>query len=132
MLENKGQLIAFLVKIGSVLVIFYVIFLLGKSIWTNYDLRQSIQKLNSQIATLEIQKKQLADLNLYYASDPYKELEARKKLGLKKPDEKVVIIAAAETKNFQDQLTQDQLNLSNEEDTQSSPNWILWLDFFTK
>jgi len=133
MLKNKGQLTGFFVKIGSVLITFYVIFLLGKSIWTNYDLRQSIHKLNSQIATLQEQKKQLSSLNLYYSSESYKELEARKKLGLKKADEKVAIIAGAtDASNFPDQLAQDQSSLDSKSGGESGPNWILWLDFFTK
>jgi len=81
--NRRDQLISYLIKAGSVLVVIYALFLLGKSVWTNYDLRQTIKELNGQIATLEEQKTELNDLNLYYSSDAYKELEARRELGMK-------------------------------------------------
>lgn len=127
------QLSSFMVKGGSILLIIYAVFLLGRSIWTNYDLRQSIRKLNDQISTLEQQKKGLSDLNIYYQSDSYKELEARRKLNMKMPDEKVVIITGvSSSSNFSDQLAQDQSSLGVQSEKASSPNWMLWLDFFTK
>jgi hypothetical protein len=130
---RDGQLAPFFVKIGSVLLVFYVLFLLGRSVWTNYDLRQSIKTLNSQIAMLQDQKKDLSNLNLYYSSASFKELEARRKLGYQKPDEKVVIIAnTAGVNNFEQELTADRTQVAEKKATEATSNWLVWLDFFTR
>lgn len=130
---RENQLTSFLVRIGSILLIFYILFLLGRSVWTNYDLRQSIKKLNTQIATLEQQKIDLRNLNLYYSSESFKELEARRKLGFKKPDEKVVIIASAQdTNNFEQELNADRGKVAEKKNEETTSNWLLWLDYFTR
>ncbi len=131
--KPKGEkLSSFLVRAGSILLAVYVIFLMGRSVWTNYDLRSSIEKLNAQIAQLEEQKKELKNLNIYYQSDSFKELEARRKLGMKKPDEKVVIISNnSATANFQESILSDQAGLTKETNQNPGPNWSRWLDFFS-
>jgi cell division protein FtsB len=130
---RDGQLAPFFVKIGSVLLIFYVLFLLGRSIWTNYDLRQSIKTLNDQIVTLRDQKKDLSNLNLYYGSESFKELEARRKLGYQKPDEKVVIIGTtAGINNFEQELTADRTQITEKKVEDTTANWLVWLDYFTR
>ena len=79
-------------KIAIYVVSIYLIFLLGRTFYHNFQLKRGIEKLEGQIVTLEEQKKDLANLNLYYQSDAFKELEARRKLNLKRVDEKVVIL----------------------------------------
>jgi cell division protein FtsB len=131
--NRRDQLISYLIKAGSVLVVIYALFLLGKSVWTNYDLRQTIKELNGQIATLEEQKTELNDLNLYYSSDAYKELEARRELGMKLPDEKVAIVGTTPTPtNFSSQLSNDQSVLKSSSPASTEPNWHFWWDYFTK
>ena len=125
-------------NLGSKIIIFifviYTLFLLGKSLFTNYELRQSIQKLNEQIATLEQQKKDLNNLILYYQSDSFKELEARRKLGLKKPDEKVYLVSTATSTptNFEEEMKEEQEKISSKEKILNKTNWSLWWEFFTQ
>jgi len=125
-------------NLGSKVLIFifviYILFLLGKSLFTNYQLRQSIQKLNEQIATLEQQKEDLNNLIVYYKSDSFKELEARRKLGLKRPDEKVYIVSGATTTtaNFEEELKQEQEKVSSKEKSSDKKNWALWWEYFTR
>lgn len=125
-------------NLGSKVLIFifviYILFLLGKSLFINYQLRQSIQKLNEQIATLEQQKKDLNNLIVYYKSDSFKELEARRKLGLKRPDEKVYIVSGTTTTtaNFEEELKQEQEKVSSKEKSSDKKNWTLWWEYFTK
>lgn len=124
-------------KIIIFIFVIYTLFLLGKSLFTNYELRKSIQKLNEQIATLEQQKKDLNNLILYYQSDSFKELEARRKLGLKKPDEKVYLVSGATSvsTNFEEEMKEEQEKVSSKGKTEKNAgktNWSLWWEFFTK
>lgn len=90
-----------------VAVIGYLLFLTYGSVISNYRTNQKINNLEEEISLLELEKQYLADLNLYYATDTYKELEARRKLGLKKKGEAVIKIPISEEKlaRYQNQLT---------------------------
>lgn len=122
-----------IIKLVTYLLIFYGLFLLGRSLFVNYNLKQSITKLNEQIATLEKEKKNLENLNLYYQSDSFKELEARKKLGLKAPGEKVFVLAATPTtQNFPEEINKEKEKTAPQSSESQIPNWLLWWEFFTE
>lgn len=132
--NNQGnKLLDSLSKIGVYLIIFYILFLLGKSLWTNYQLKRMIDKLHSQIATLELQKKDLENLIVYYKSDAFKELEARKKLGYKRPDENVMVLPATPTPmNFPAEVEKEKQGVVVEKEEVKTANWLLWWEFFMK
>lgn len=143
---KKDKLIAQVTKIATFLAVFWILFLLGKSIWQNWNLRHSIWKLNEQLAQLTIQKKDLENLIIYYQSDSFKELEARKKLGLKKADEKVVILPLEPTggptsgqdnfspssSSFPEDLEKEKENIAGVSQVSKIPNWALWWQYFTR
>ena len=132
-ITRKNKLINFLIKLGGYLLIFYVVFLLGRSIWINWQLKQSIKLLSDQIVLLKNEKKDLENLNLYYQSDSFKELEAREKLGLKKPGESVLILPATPSpKNFPQEVKKEQQSVNTQPTENQIPNWLLWWEFFTK
>lgn len=130
-------------KLVIFVVVFWIIFLLGQSLWQNWFLQKSILKLKEQLAYLEQQKKDLNNLNLYYRSDAFRELEARKRLGLKKPGEKMVILPASpsatatpnvETSptNFPEELNKEKEAVAGIVTPSKIPNWLLWWQYFTK
>jgi len=94
---NLGNLLGFVVGI-------YLLVILGGVIKKNHDLQTQIGGLNGQIKQLQTDKAQLNyDIN-YYATDAYKEKEARAKLGLVAPGESVIILPqdqASSTSNAQ-------------------------------
>ncbi|MDZ7587157.1 MAG: septum formation initiator family protein [Patescibacteria group bacterium] len=142
--ENK--FISNFAKIASYLVIFWIIFLLGRSVWQNWNLKHSIWKLNEQIVILKKEKKDLENLNLYYSSDAFKELEARKRLGLKKPGEKMVILPvspaggptsspsgqAVTESDFPEEIKKEKESVAGVESLSKIPNWLLWWQYFTR
>jgi len=136
--NRRKKLIDLAVKIGTYVFILYILFLLGRVLWINANLKNSIEKLHQQIAALEQQKKDMSNLILYYQSDAFKELEARKKLGLKKPGEKVVIIPASPAggdstpANFAEEVEKEKRGVAGKETTTEEPNWRLWWEFFTR
>ncbi len=129
---NKEKYLNFSSRALLYIFVLYLLFLLGKSLWTNYHLRVSIRTLNLQIATLEQQKIDLANLNVYYRSDSFKELEARRKLGLKRPDEKIFLVSGATTTttNFEEELEQEQEGVTSKEENLNQTKWQLWWEYF--
>jgi len=136
---NKETLIQQITKIATFLVAFWLVFLLGRSVWQNWVLRRDIWQQNEQIAFLEKQKKDLNNLILYYQSDSFRELEARKRLGLKKVGEKMVILATSlevsrtnEPTNFPEEVTQEKEKITTPVVPSKIANWLYWWQYFTK
>lgn len=131
--NRQKKMIDLAVRVGLYLFVFYIVFLLGRSIWVNFNLKKSISKLQGQITELDQEKKALNNLIVYYKSDAFKELEARKKLGLKAPDEKVMLLAATpSTESFPEEVAQEKKGVAGESTSITKANWRLWWDFFTR
>lgn len=115
-----------LTRIFMVLVIIYILFSLGKSIFTNYKINEKIANENQQVSDLQTENLFLKNQNLYYQTDIFKELEARRKLGLKKEGETVVI--APENKGLDTNQTNG--GSSNQETSGSiqskTSNYLKW------
>lgn len=136
---SQNKFMPKLTKMGIYFLVFWMLFLLGRALWQNWDLKRSILKLNEQLITLEQQKKDLENLNLYYSSDSFKELEARKRLGLKKPGEKLVVLPATTPSaevptpgNFSEELDKEKKSIAGVTTPTKIPNWLLWWQYFTK
>jgi cell division protein FtsB len=128
-LENGGQKtdrqdkIKFYVVVLLVsAIVGYTAFVLFQSIYFNYQASQKIKDLKLQFAELDQKKLSLEALIAYYQTDTFRELEARKKLGLKMPGEKVVKVEIEK----QEEPTVPQNSLPNEKE---KPNWQKWIDF---
>ena len=104
------------------LAIGYVLFLLYQAVYFNYQTSQKISALKQDLARLNEQKRELETLITYYQTGSFQELEARKKLGMKMPGEKVVKVELAETSQ---KRKQDALESADNE----RPNWEQWLKY---
>lgn len=107
MAQNKYWFVNILVA----LFVAYLLFLCYKAIVNNYKTTARISSLNEEISLVEEEKEYMEALNLYYGTNTFKELEARRKLGLKLPDEQVVKVPTAEeesdSSSFQPQVKDD-------------------------
>lgn len=81
------------------LAIVYISFLLYQSVYFNFQRSQKIKKYKKDIVVLQDKQKKIESLIAYYKTDSFQELEARRKLGLKLPGEKVVTVEVKEQKN---------------------------------
>lgn len=70
----------------------YVLFLLGRSALVNAKRNQETANLRHQITALEADIVDLREEIAYQETTSFKELEARRKLGLKKPGELVIAL----------------------------------------
>jgi cell division protein FtsB len=109
---------------AGVLIIAFLGSALGKEMYREYQIQREIDSLKSDIEALEKNNYKLSRLIEYYETDEYKEVEARKKLNLKKEGENVVVIKPSplsiERDNFEEKANQDD-NL---------PNYKKWWNYF--
>lgn len=116
----------------------YFLFLTYKSVLYNYNTNKKIDSLKEEIALLEIEEDYLANLNVYYQTDSYKELEARRKLGLKGSGETVIKIPIDEERLSQIenretvQSAVEAIKDDNDAQTEGSTNPQKWLKYILK
>ncbi|MFC1651919.1 septum formation initiator family protein [Patescibacteria group bacterium] len=105
--------------IGFVVMV-YTLFSLSKVVWRNYQIEKETQDLKEEIGVLEEENQHLLNLIVYFKTDVYKEKEARKRLGYKKPGEEVILVPSVKDKTDPDK----------DFETGPGSNWKLWWDFF--
>lgn len=126
----NGHLSTFLSRIATFLLFSYIAFLVGKVIWLNWQLHREISQIEQQISELKTQQKDLENLVLYYQSDSYREIEARRKLGLKKNDEIAIAIPSKSYQNYEDELQSQKQGVAEKKSEETVPNRELWYNYF--
>ncbi len=111
----------FLIRIVIAVAILYLLFVVGKTLYQSYQVRQEINGLKNEIETMRLANKDLSEKIIYYQSSSYQERIARERLGLQKPGEKVIVILPEDTKKVAEKDPYDKL---------SGPE--KWLKFFFK
>ncbi len=97
----------------------------------NYQLNKILSEKREVTAKQALNNQKLKSLIAYYQTPSYQEVEARRRLGLKKPDETVYIIKGLVTSNNQSSLLSDSLYA----DVQPAPpiprtNIQQWWEYF--
>ncbi|MBI4029729.1 septum formation initiator family protein [Candidatus Berkelbacteria bacterium] len=119
-------MLGFLSRVVLILVLVYTLFLLGRSVYFNYQTNQEIRNLKTAISKDKDEVENLKNLIAYYQTESFKELEARRKLGLKKPGEEVVSVP----ENIASQsLPEKQKPATILEKGFESPNYQKWWEF---
>jgi len=85
------------------------------------EIKREIKKLEEKINFLESDNKELESLIQYLQTEEFIEQEARAKLSLKKPGERVVAVPD----NLEVKLDDQSSQLEDE-----IPNWRLWWQYF--
>jgi len=131
--------------LGSKAFLFFVFIILivltinlAQESYRKYQLKKEIRELKLEIDRLEGNKEQLSNLMEYFKNDSYLEQEARVKLNLKKPGEKVVILS-------RDSVTDDNVKVSQsgaleignqeielEDINLETANYWKWWEYFFK
>lgn len=107
------------------LIVGYLAYIVGQSIYTNYQSNKVIEGEQQKIADLKTSINQLENEIAYYKTSSYKEREARAKLGYKAPGENVVSL------NF-DQPEEKIADNGKSEAIIKTPNYRLWWQYFTR
>lgn len=120
---------------GRILLIFLVIYtfvLLGRSVLVNFKLQKQIKDIQGGILSVKDQNQNLQNLILYYQTDSFREVEARRKLGLKKPGEKVFIVAVQKFSDFNSDIKAQTESLTSKTPDTKQSNPRLWWQYLTK
>lgn len=115
-----------------VFLVFYTFIMLGRSVWLNFQLQKQTEMVTGKIAEVKTQNANLENLILYYKTDSFKEVEARAKLGLKKPNEKVMSVPVQKFQDFNQEIESQTSNISQKEDKTQQSNPVLWWQYITK
>lgn len=102
-----------------------MIFILGKAVYRNWEGSQKIAALQKEIDQISAKNKNLENLILYYQTRSFKEIEARRKLGLKLQDEKVISVPISEEEQQEEELGAREPKLE-----EIVPNHTKWWQFF--
>jgi len=112
-----------IMPILTILAIIYFGFLLYQAVYVNYHTNKKIEEYSSSLAQNNDEQENLKHLIAYYQTETFQELEARKKLGLKMPGEKVVKVDVPEA----NKTPEPKKTISKEQSQQSNPE--LWSEF---
>ncbi len=123
---------------AAVLILIFIIINLGRESYRKHQLTKEINNLKSEIERLDGRNQQLMNLMDYFKEESFLEKEARLKLNLKKPGEKVVILSDYfDSENNLDASINNSHNLEAEEnisqkavDRQTANYWKWWEYFF--
>ncbi|MFH1838042.1 MAG: septum formation initiator family protein [Candidatus Kuenenbacteria bacterium] len=124
----------FFLFLGIIILVFYF-FSIGKESYRHYRINKEIRNLKQEIKELEDKKTQTKKIIQYLKTESFQERQARLELGMKKPDEKVVILpnASNETKNKNEFMDINfKKNKEIEENNQKIINPIRWWKYFLK
>ena len=114
--------------LASLVILILVSFGLAKIIYRRLQIKKEIFSLDEKIQTLEKSNSNLVHLIDYLNTDTYKEESARTELGLKKPDETVVVIKDELNSNQTDMFPELVLNENKEPKLGNPQKW--WNYFF--
>ena len=125
-MDSHGGLKTKLIFITSLVILLIVGFGLAKSWQRDNEVNQEISGLNNSIIGLEKDNLELKELVEYFNSDAYIEEKARIDLGLKKAEEKVVIVSNQREGGFNS--IEPEFSRANTSDLSNPEKW--WLYFF--
>ena len=102
-------------------------------IQTNFDAQKVVDERQHELEVLQLEVATLQYQQNYYQSDEYKDLEARAKLGLVSPDEKVLILPdnsqAVQQQDAAD--NQSSVSVATQNSSSTKSNFQQWIDFLS-
>lgn len=104
----------------------FAVFSNVQRIISNYHLHERIIAAEADVTAMELKNQKLSLLMNYYQSASYQEVEARRRLGMKRPDEAAYIVKGISlpTANDDESLVTSQTNT-----TTSQSNAQKWWDY---
>lgn len=139
-LPTRSKISQIVIRTAIVLAIAYVLLNLGIALRKNYAVNTTIRALKTEIAALQQRITVLGYKIVYLQSTSYRELEAKRRLGLKRTGEQVVLVPSnISVDESPDRFTparptltidQSQPAIGNSWAEQASVNaatWLTWL-----
>ncbi|MCR4280107.1 MAG: septum formation initiator family protein [Candidatus Komeilibacteria bacterium] len=115
--------------IGALAVIVFFIFSTVRDYYRQQSLRDEIGDLSKQISQLSDQRQELEETWEYAQSEDFVEIEARTKLNLRKPGEKVIIVTDPEQAQ---QIMNQGARLQTLQAKEEESGYKVWWKYFFK
>lgn len=115
--------------ISEIIIVIFVSLALGKELVRRHQVQNDIESLKKEIASLEAKNLELTELTKYFASQAFKEEQARIKLGMQKEGESVVIVPENQNQTI-NQADSVEQGISEKEKISNPQRW--WNYFFAK
>jgi len=122
----------FFIFLGIIILIFYS-FSFFKESQQYYRTNKEIEKLKQEVKNFENKKNKTKEIIQYLKTESFQERQARLELGMKKPNEKVVILPniSKEIKN-KNEIINIAFENKNEESNEKIINPIKWWEYFSQ
>jgi len=108
-----------IIRVIAGLIILYLLYVVGKTLYQGYQVRQEVENLKVSIENLSESNRDLSSKIIYYQSASYREKIARERMGLMKPGEEVIVI-----------LPEEKPKVVGKDEDDSLPNYQKWWNFF--
>ena len=105
---------------GLVLLLLFFSFSMLREVRHKREIQKEILELEQELVEVENNNSRLGHLIEYLKTDEYAELEAKRRLGLKRLDEEVLLVTRKELLDVE----------GNENIKKSIPNWKKWWYYF--
>ena|SRR3990172_8902491 len=100
-----------LIKVGGIVFLVYIFFLVGKTVYQNIKFNGVERDLQREVDLLEAESANLKNKILYYKTESYKERVMRERLGYQKPGEQVLAIVPE--KEGEEKKEEKEVKISN-------------------
>lgn len=120
----RGVIVAVAILIG------WVISVSSKQVERNRRIQEEISALETEAAKIRHENETLSEKIGYFSSSDFREQEAKKKLGLKKKEETVVVIRPAPTYEGENIRSDTVHEASGDRETEDMPNYEKWWRIF--
>lgn len=119
------------VVIGGVIVLSgWVLYVSSKQIERNRRIQEEVSTLETEAAKIRRENQTLSEKITYFSSDDFREQEAKKKLGLKKIDETVVVIKPHPEYEKSGNSSLETVGSSGSDGNEDIPNYKKWWKIF--
>jgi cell division protein FtsB len=118
-----------LLIISLLLLVFFSVNLM-KEIINRQDLKREIGSLQGEIDTLEQKNREMTDLLQYFNTTDFVEKEARTKLNLRKPGEKIIIVPGQSNSSSTNNSLSAANNVMVDNNDYGVPNPEKWWNYF--
>lgn len=124
--KKKKKLRSQLSLVAISVVAIYMTVAITETVWQNHKINNEIIKLKVEIAELREQGQALQHLIAYRGTESFKEREARRKLGYKKPGEKVLAIPYSGLNSIESGQTKE---TETDQDKRKLTNPQKWVEY---
>lgn len=109
----------------------WVLYISSKQVERNRHIQEEVSALSAEAAKIRRENETLSEKIGYFSSDDFREQEAKKKLGMKKAEETVVVIKPKpDYEKTEASSAEGPRVLSGSDERRNIPNYKKWWDIF--